>query len=251
MPLVLRNATHARAQARAGRVLPLAALLVVLVVVAAGIAGSTHFSGPRWYPHLAAGRHTAGATQQLPKLASVSTTTSKPGGSIRAPSWILFVAIGVVAIVVAALLWRWLRGRRAPAASGRHAASVRTTTAVAPEPDPEPEVLLTGIERALQALDEERDPADAVVRAWLGLQQTAEESGIVRRPSETPSEFTARILSAAFADDRALRTLLALYLRTRFGDHPVSDDDVVAVRAALQQLVTNWRATAPQRSEGP
>jgi hypothetical protein len=74
------------------------------------------------------------------------------------------------------------------------------------------------------------------------LQQTAEESGIVRRASETPTEFASRVLSSAFADDRALRTLLRLYLRTRFGDHPVSADDVTVVREALQQLLTNWRA---------
>ena len=39
---------------------------------------------------------------------------------------------------------------------------------------------------------EQRDPADAIVRAWLGLQETAEESGIVRHPAETPTEFTSR-----------------------------------------------------------
>src|SRR6201999_1893445 len=96
-------------------------------------------------------------------------------------------------------------------------------------------------ELALQVLDEQREPADAIVRAWLGLEGTAEESGIVRRPAETPTEFTSRILSRAFGDHEAVRTLLRLYLRTRFGDHPVTDDDVAAVRAALQELVTTWR----------
>lgn len=111
------------------------------------------------------------------------------------------------------------------------------------EPEPEPEKLLTGIELALAALDEGHEPADAVVRAWLGLQETAEESGIVRRPSETPTEFTSRILSGAFADDRAVRTLLRLYLRTRFGDHPVTARDVTEVREALAQLVSSWQST--------
>jgi hypothetical protein len=101
--------------------------------------------------------------------------------------------------------------------------------------------MLTGIELALQVLDEQREPADAVVRAWLGLEETAEQSGLVRRPAETPTEFTSRILSGAFADDRAIGTLLRLYLRARFGDHPVTSGDVAAVRKALQELVRTWR----------
>lgn len=129
-----------------------------------------------------------------------------------------------------------------PAAPKLHTSSVHVTELVPVEPEAKPEKLLTGIGLALQALDEQREPADAVVRAWLGLQETAEESGIVRRPSETPTEFTSRILSRAFADDRALRTLLRLYLRTRFGDHPVTAEDVAAVRAALQQLLSTWPA---------
>jgi hypothetical protein len=151
----------------------------------------------------------------------------------------------VVAIALLALLWRWWRGRRLPSAAERTGVAIQQQTqqAVEVEPEPEPEKLLTGVELALEVLDEEREPADAIVRAWLGLQETAEESGIVRRAAETPTEFTSRILSGAFADDRAVRTLLRLYLRTRFGDHPVTATDVSEVREALQQLVSSWRPT--------
>jgi hypothetical protein len=110
------------------------------------------------------------------------------------------------------------------------------------QPEPDPPALRTGIELALQVLDEQRDPTDAIVRAWLGLQEAAEESGIVRQPAETPTEFTSRIVNRASADDRAVRTLLRLYLRTRFGDHPVTSDDVTVARVALQELVRTWPA---------
>ena len=156
----------------------------------------------------------------------------------------LWIIVAIAGLGVALLLWRWWAGRPARAATSRHSVVVEAMSEIPVEPEPEPDTpaLRTGIELALQVLDEQREPADAIVRAWLGLQETAAESGIVRRPAETPTEFTSRILSHAFADDRAVRTLLRLYLRTRFGDHPVSSDDVAAVRAALQELVRTWPA---------
>lgn len=227
--------------------LPWAAVPGVIVVVAAGLAGTSDFTGARWYPHLGGG----GPTTTLPKKKPVAIpppTTAVPRGhsSISPPAWLVVVAIVVVVIaIVAVLLWLWSR-RRLPAAPRLHAAAVQTAPQTVPaEPEPEPEALLTGIALALRVLDEGREPGDAIVRAWIGLQETAAESGIVRHPSESPTEFTARILAAAFTDDDALRTLLRLYLRTRFGDHPVTAEDVAAVRSALGQLVSSWRGSEP------
>lgn len=180
-------------------------------------------------------------------------TASHAGGGFPFGMVVLWITIAIVAIGLATLLWRWWAARPSRAASNRHSVAVEATSEIstAPEPEPDMPVLRTGIELALQLLDEQREPADAIVRAWLGLQETAEESGIVRQPAETPTEFTSRILSRAFADDRAIQTLLRLYLRTRFGDHPVSTGDVEAVRAALQELVRTWPAPAPAGAAGP
>jgi hypothetical protein len=157
---------------------------------------------------------------------------------------LLWIIIGVAVIGIALALWRWWNRRPLREVGVLHSvvATVTTTIPIEPEPEPEPvtPALRSGIELALQMLDEQREPADAIVRAWLGLQETAEESGIVRRPAETATEFTSRILSRAVVDDRALRTLLRLYLRTRFGDHPVTSEDVAVVRGALQELVRTW-----------
>lgn len=244
MQVGMRNALGGGGRTGPSRTLFLSVLLAVLVIAAAGLAGTAHFTGPRWYPHIAAAKHRLTATTPLAKLKAAPTRTSSPRGSTRVPSWVLIVLIVAAAIGIAALLWRWWRQRPAPAARGIHAPAVGITRAAPapPDPEPEPEALLSGIELALQVFDEQREPADAIVRAWLGLEETAEESGIVRRPSETPTEFTSRILGRAFADDRAIRTLLRLYLRTRFGDHPVSAEEVAAVRDALQRLVASWRA---------
>jgi hypothetical protein len=240
----LRDALRTDARMRSYRALMGSALLAVLVVAAAGITGTAHFAGPRWVPHLKLHGHT-----QAPRtLPSASLTpplqTSVPHSAGSFPGTVLFwIIVAIAALGVALLLWRWWAGRPARAATSRHSVAVEATSEIPVEPEPEPDTpaLRTGIELALQALDEQREPADAIVRAWLGLQETAEESGIVRLPAETPTEFTSRILSRAFADDRAVGTLLRLYLRTRFGDHPVTSDDVAAVRGALQDLVRTWR----------
>ena len=222
-------------------------LLVVLVIVAAGIGGTSHFTGPRWVPHLGSTGHTrlVPAPSTKAKVAHPKRPFVKSGPA-TVPAWLIGLAIVVALAGVAAVLWRLWSRRRLPAAPAPHAASVQATRVipVEPEPEPEPAALLTGIELALRELDEHRDPGDAVVRAWLGLQESAQESGIVRQAAETPTEFTSRILSHAFADDRAVRTLLRLYLRTRFGDHPVTADDVAAVRDALQRLQVSRRTAA-------
>jgi hypothetical protein len=50
------------------------------------------------------------------------------------------------------------------------------------------------------------------------------------------------------AGNEAIATLLRLYLRTRFGDHPVTDADVALVRRALQELVRTWDSAGAQRN---
>ncbi len=94
----------------------------------------------------------------------------------------------------------------------------------------------------LTTLGEDRTPRDAIERAWLGLQEAAEESGVQRRAAETPAEFTQRVLARVHADDEAARTLLTLYLRVRFGDTPVTVGDIAVARRSLERLAASWGA---------
>jgi Domain of unknown function (DUF4129) len=244
----LRDASNIAARMRSHRALTGSVVLSVLVVAAAGIAGTTHFAGARWLPHWNFSEHTQGHRTQPSAFPTFPPRTSLPKstGSFHLGTSVLWIVVAVAVVSIAALIWRWWARRPSRPASSWHSAAVAATSEVVAEPEQEPDMpaLRTGISLALQVLDEQRDPADAIVRAWLGLQETAEESGILRRPAETPTEFTSRILSHAFADDRAIRTLLRLYLRTRFGDHPVTTEDVATVRSALEELLRSWPAPA-------
>jgi hypothetical protein len=251
-----RDVLHSDARMRSHHVLLTSAALGALIVVAAGMSGTIHFAGPRWVPHLK-----LPTNKQTPAKVRASPTGAplriKPShGTDRFPlgSVLLWILIGIAVIGVALQLWKWWNRRPLREAPGQHSVVARETTEIPIEPEPELEpdtpALRSGIELALEMLDEQREPADAIVRAWLGLQETAEESGIVRQPAETATEFTSRILSRAVVDDRAVRTLLRLYLRTRFGDHPVTSDDVAAVRMALQELVRTWPASEARAEVG-
>jgi hypothetical protein len=234
------------------RTLVTSVLLGLVVVVAAGSQGTPRSTGMRWTldssPQPRAMPSRPPGPAQPP--ASQAPAASGGGDPVDLTGILLWLGVGVLALLVVVLLWRWL-ARRPP----RSTTGIPTTgPLLTPPPDPvqeqepEPPVLRRGVEEALRLLDHESEPENAVLKAWLGLQQTAEESGIVRGSAETPTEFTARIMRRVFADDRAIRTLLALYLRVRFGDHPVTAADVAQAREALAGLARTWDDGASRRS---
>lgn len=245
--------THGRGTVRSAarsdppRVLVVGVALAVGVAAAAGLAGTARFTGPRWVLHLGKGSRRV-AREPPPRAPRPSLPTRPPGHSgstFPVGTVLVWILCGIAAVVVGYLLWRWYARR--PARTGVGLAAVNALAPPPPppaqEPEPDAPVLRSGIEQALRLLDADGEPGDAVLRAWMGLQETAEDSGIVRRPAETPTEFTTRIMSRAFADDRAIKTLLRLYLQVRFGDHAVSAEDVATVRSALQDLARTWDPT--------
>ena len=154
---------------------------------------------------------------------------------------ILLVLGCIVALAVAALLIRLLVSairsrRRRTGTRGLHAVDAGADPVAADAP-----AVLRGIAAALVAFDEHREPSDAVVQAWLGLQQAAEDAGFARAAAETPTEFTGRVLSRTGADRGPVRRLLRLYLRARFGDGAITAADATDARQALRALEASWQ----------
>lgn len=222
------------------------AVLLAVAVVAIALQGAPVFSGPRFVLPAA-----------VPPSAPAPSIRS--GGSpapVEAPhevrldlSWLLIAVIVLAVLAGLALLWRWLRRRirlPLPALPGDLGGTAEDA-GPAPEPEPEPETVRRGLTRALEVLDEHREPRDAIERAWLGLEEAADDSGVHRLPAETPGEFTARILGRVAADREAGRSLLNLYLRVRFGDAPVTEADVAAARSSLEALRASWHEAGAGR----
>jgi hypothetical protein len=230
---------------RSNRTLALGGALGLIVAVAAATSGASRFTGARWVPHW---RSTAPAPVTRPALRAPPRKVPIPsvgrGPDLPVGTILLWVVIGLGAVAILYLAWRLITGRSSRPTRRRPDVSALSPSASASEPEPEAPIIRRGVEQALRLLNEEGTPGDAVMLAWLGLEQSAEDSGIVRKPAETPTEFTSRIMKRVFADDQAIAALLALYLRARFADYVVTARDVTRARDALEALVRSWDVDA-------
>lgn len=197
--------------------------------------------------------HPAASDRPLPRatLQPLPTTSQPPVPSVTPTAatgppmpWLGLALTGVVAAVAAFLLLlltaavvRVLRSRRrAPAPIPE-----------APPPPSLPEQLHRDAATHLAAL-REGEPREAIVRSWVTLQQSVAAAGVARRPSETSSELTLRVLDDLAVDPDALRTLAELYREARFSRHPLADADRARAEAALRRVHATLPVAAPEPS---
>ena len=220
------------------------------VVIALGAA----LEGP-FVSHGAFGQLTAPPptqSQNAGSQASHAASTTNPTVPASADiSWLLWILVAVVLTVIGVLLWRVLRNRGALRAQlGETLTDLSTLDdTVVASGVPDPAIIRRGLDAAAERLDGTRTPHDAIILAWLGLQEAAEDSGMPRRGPETPTEFTTRVFTTLRNDGTAVdlaaaRELLALYLRARFDSHSTSVQDVEAARSAVARLSESWPKVA-------
>lgn len=152
----------------------------------------------------------------------------------------LAIVAGVAVLgFVAWLIWRRFRAMRPdledePVPTGSGLAHTQV--------EPELPVLRRGAAAAVRLLDRIADPNDAIIRAWLALEEAAEASGVHRERFETPTEFTVDVLDRTPAPPEPVRRLLKLYLAARFGSAPATTEDVRDAKRALFALAEHWTA---------
>lgn len=138
--------------------------------------------------------------------------------------WALIV-IGVVGTALAALVLRTLRPARD---DGRRPGDV--SRPALPDLDDSADRTLTALRRSARsaaadlAVAGPRQARDAVVAAWLALEEAAAAGGTRRHPAQTPTEFTVALLGGHAADPAAVDELLRLYHRARFGSAALPAD---------------------------
>jgi hypothetical protein len=162
------------------------------------------------------------------------------------PAWLAWVLSALVLLVLVLWLMRVLPHliRHSPMMNvARLGADSRAPS------EADARIVQSGLVAAIDILgtEGERDPGNAVVKAWQGLQDAAASGGLNRRPAETASEFTARILFRSRHSTEPITVLLALYQRVRFGEHTPTASDIAAAQGSLAALVDLWGADFPAR----
>ncbi|MFC0681816.1 DUF4129 domain-containing protein [Lysobacter korlensis] len=157
-------------------------------------------------------------------------------------TWMAVVAGMILLTVLILLLLRLIRRLRRPIGGAQAPRGLPSDIDAPPEPDIP--VLLRGVSAARELLTRFAEPSDAVVAAWLALEEAADRSGVHRRPSSTPTEFTMAVLAATPAPPAATRELLDLYRTARFSTHPITATDLDRAAGCLAEIAESFTAAA-------
>ncbi len=145
----------------------------------------------------------------------------------------LLIAAGLVLayLILRRIKWRPRTKRRGP----DDQFLTGHTDAIPPPPD-----LDEAVRQAREELVGEAAATDAIVRAWLILEEAASDTGIERRPSDTPTDLTINVLQQTEADEQATRALLSLYHRARFGTQEMDEADKAQAIEHLNTIAAGW-----------
>lgn len=117
------------------------------------------------------------------------------------------------------------------------------TVADRPEGTVDLPALQDAITRALALLDQHPQPRDAVVAAWVAVEEEAARQGTDRDPAQTPTEFATTLLDRTPAPRDAVGRLRDLYHLARFTRRPVTPEQAHAARQALTEIARSLDET--------
>lgn len=218
--------------------LPALAALVLVALVVLGAAAATPW---RTQPPQAL---LDAAPDLLPEISPPPTPTvtqeteQPPDAGTTDLTLVLLLALLLAVAVVLALVGRRilaaLRAAEPPPEPDTtdvgHALADTTTPAVTVDE------LQDAVALALRRLDNATTPHDAVVAAWVSLEDAAAHHGTERDPAQTPTEFTVALLHDTPAPPKPVTTLRRLYHHARFTDRPVEAAQVATARDALEHI---------------
>lgn len=150
----------------------------------------------------------------------------------------LFLLVLLIRLIVRVLKELWRRR----ALESREGSEIGHGEPVAPAPVPpvDAPAVRDGILGAIEILDSHGTPSDAIVAAWVGLEESAQRTGMERAVSETPGEFALRVVGSRPGIGGDLRDLLRLYEGVRFADRVSDESDRARARELLERIHRGW-----------
>jgi Domain of unknown function (DUF4129) len=103
-------------------------------------------------------------------------------------------------------------------------------------PDTPADPLEVVLEAGIDDLRRISDPRRAVIACYARMERLMSSSGIPRLPSDTPTEFLARVLERRSVSPESVSRLTALFERAKFSPHRVDEQMRADALAALEQV---------------
>lgn len=158
-----------------------------------------------------------GDQQQQPLFVDIMTVVLKVA---------LAVVVLLVLVAVTRALLQWWGSRQPGAVAAREAA------------DPSPDVILAGAREGEELLAH-GTPANAVVAAWVALEESVRAAGVRDDGSRTAAELVTGVLRSFRVEREPLEQLAALYREARFSTHPIGEDMRQQARDALGRVTAD------------
>lgn len=215
-----------------------AVLLVALVATTSGGLGPVHV-----VPHLSSPHAGSPPAHQSsggsPSGGGGGHQSAPPNGSSPALDWLptvsqlvlILVLAGIALTVIVSLRVAFARRRSLPPAREIASSGAREPATE----DESPESLESMLGEQLAGLDT-GTPRNAIVAAWVQLEEYAAGHGLPRDPTDTPAEFVTRALAVYDLDAAVIERFADLYREARFSTHPMEERHRDEARACLEHL---------------
>jgi len=221
----------------------LKAVGVVAVLLVALVATTSGGLGPVQVPHLSSQHAGTPPAHQSsggsPSGGGGGHQSAPPNGSSPALDWLptvsqlvlILVLAGIALTVIVSLRVAFARRRSLPPAREIASSEVREPAAE----DESLEGLASMLGDQLAGLDT-GTPRNAIVAAWVQLEEYAAGHGLPRDPADTPAEFVTRALAVYDLDEAVIERFADLYREARFSTHPMEERHRDEARACLEHL---------------
>jgi hypothetical protein len=222
-------------------ILGVAAVALVVLASAGGsvqpVSQSTLNASPRPLPSPKASDQVTAPTPGPPP------PSQKPVKPAKVPDWVkalwqalFYAAIAFVALLLARTLYRVLSKVELPEAV-QEADWERLKV----------DRLAEAVDSSLATVDS-GTATDAVIACWVALEDAAASAGVARASSETPAEFTVRVLGVGGISERQLLRLAQLYREARYSTHGSTEEARAQAREALILLRDELTAAMTARA---